>query len=1653
MKRAHIQNLRRSLLCLSAFILCLAVMGARAAEWQMFQLDSRHSANNAEDFIRLPLENYWQAESGADSFGFSSAIQANNAVYTAFSNGKLSAFNKTTGAQLWSLKVDGIVHSAPLYHNDIVYFATSDGKIYALAASDGKVVWVYAAGTAINTSPVVQDNLIFAASTSGMLYALKIENGELAWKTDLGNDYIRSSPAADQSRVYTATINGDIFALDKLSGVLLWKKNIQSQIGSAPSVDGQTVFVGSYDGKIRALRTQDGAIIWTYDVGSPATMALAISSDAIHAVSRDGQIYALAKSNGSLLWKLKMDAASYSVPAIIGDKLLAGANDKNLYTLMVASGSLVSKTPLAAKVLSPIALSRGKAAFLGDTGGLYLLKSPNQPPLSASDLKVNGKSNPPLNSSAPVFTWHFRDTDPDDKQGAYVLQIADESLNFTAPVFDSGMVFSADAVFTLDRLLPEGKYFWRVRNFDLFEDFGDFTQGDDFFVWERTAPQISISSPIANSVYVATKDRIGIVFAVMDNLDPAPAITALLTQVEDRGSPRGLRPASVAVVNGQAIEPLDIDDGIWRLTVSATDFADNASSAAGGLFKVIHDVLPPVTELTVSGPLYAGGGNIYIRKDKELKLESLDDLVQAGDGIGLGVKRQGIEVRGQGSEVRELAFKNPKPKQGALFISTFTLDKEADGRYSLAYNSEDILGNLEKINISTFIVDNTAPKTGFRVEGIVYRAGENIYHNSGAVLELIGVDVSSNGVASGLKKTNYRWDDGGWLAYILELEISSLGEGRHILAYYSADNLDNTEAVNNYPFIADFTAPQTAFNRTWGPAYLNYVSTWTLFELAAADPGGFASGVKETVCNINDGGDLTSPLKFTLPSAGGNYLVKYRSRDNVENLEVERSSAVFVDGTAPLSALNIVGGRQYPGAGAGSFYASLDTKFRFTANDPVVGGAASGVKAIEYVDNDGLPAVYTQPIALGEGKHSITYRASDRVENTEVFKSTHIYMDGTAPVSVLSLSGDQYKGDRQYVSPRTDIVITAADPIVNEVSVGVKETRYTVDGGAYDNYAVFKLNAEGRRLVSFYSADYVDNVETAKTSELWVDMTAPATELTISGARYSPPGDDLIYITENSGIVLTPADPLSNDTASGVLITKYRINRAGLGGLGLAGDWQVYAGSFTILTEGLYILEYYSLDRVQNAEQLKTANLAVDNTPPVTAISLGEPRFEVFGLPVLTPDTPVTLSAFDPVSGDVASGLNSIYYELEDAHTGVRAPVAAYLESFKLAQGAFIIRYWSKDNTGNVEISKEIRVSVTTWREDGLIAVSGLNMSGTSDIVGTVKSNAVVSVSGNARILGDVTASTITVSGKAQITGQKVSGAAPVHPEPVYMAAITESAKREAEKANSAIPKDYLIDGKLVVTSKAGLTLSTGTYYFKGLEFAGGSSITVAGKVDILVEGGIKISGGSSVNAGGAASNLNIFVSTTSSVDFTGGTDFLACLYAPYSHLKLAGNAVLGGHYFAKTAAVSGTGNFVQSGENLPHVVIVTADSGGKKKVSALGTEASALKGLAGPDPVFRLGEVYVFPNPAKGGAVPTFHIECGIADKVTIKIYTVLGRPAHEHTITGAPAALDDGNGVNYAYEYAWRGHIPSGVYYYYIEAEKAGKNLKKTGKFGVVR
>ncbi len=791
---------------------------------------------------------------------------------------------------------------------------------------------------------------------------------------------------------------------------------------------------------------------------------------------------------------------------------------------------------------------------------------------------------------------------------------------------------------------------------------------------DRAAPAISISSPVAGQIFVATRGSIYFKVGVKDNLDPAPAFDAFLAQVEDRGSPRGGRPAIIHVAPGQSIEPLDIDDGMWRLSVSATDFADNASLVTGGSFEVIHDVLPPRTTLSTAGDKYQGVGSApYVTARTTFTLSSIDDLVSAMDNSGLGVKKQGLSVRTEAiGLIRQLLFENTNPGQGATFVSAFRLDQETDGIYGLSYNSEDVLGNIEKITISTFIVDNTVPQTAFnRVSGPAYLN----YVSTWTLFELSPEDPGA--FASGVKETSHSINNGAVSTSLVKFTLPGT-DGNYLVKYHSRDNVENLEVEKSSSVYMDATPPVTSFNIA-EPLYIKdgvrYITPASELIFTAADPlaNTAAAGVERIETAIDGGQWLkyTQALKF----AEGRHTIKYRAIDNVGNIEAERALEVQCDNTAPVSKWSVSSGERIERAG--KFYLNALGSVALESADPLAANVASGLENI-YYGIDAAPATkYSSVFGLGEGVRILNCKAKDNLGNTEVVKSTAIYVDGTKPVTELTVSGDQYKSDRQYISQRTDIIITAADPVVNEVSVGVKETKYAVDSGGFGDYSQFKLSAEGKRVVSFYSADHVNNVEAVKTSELWVDATAPLSTLNIIGGRqYAGMAPGSFYASLTTEYGFAAVDPVANGGAAGAKAIEYADN----GGLSA-----VYAQPLA-LGEGKHTITYRAKDRVENIEVFRSTQIYVDNTAPVTAFNISEPLFLKDGVRYITPASELTFTAADPLAGEVAAGVERIETAIDSG------PWLLYTQALKFTEGRHTIKYRAIDNVGNVEVERSLEV-------------------------------------------------------------------------------------------------------------------------------------------------------------------------------------------------------------------------------------------------------------------------------------------------------------------------------------------------------------------------
>jgi hypothetical protein len=99
----------------------------------------------------------------------------------------------------------------------------------------------------------------------------------------------------------------------------------------------------------------------------------------------------------------------------------------------------------------------------------------------------------------------------------------------------------------------------------------------------------------------------------------------------------------------------------------------------------------------------------------------------------------------------------------------------------------------------------------------------------------------------------------------------------------------------------------------------------------------------------------------------------------------------------------------------------------------------------------------------------------------------------------------------------------------------------------------------------------------------------------------------------------------------------------------------------------------------------------------------------------------------------------------------------------------------------------------------------------------------------------------------------------------------------------------------------------------------------------------------------------------------------------------------------------------------------------------------------------FKLGEVYCYPNPAKNGKNPTFHIECGIADNVELRIYNIAGEMIHFVNLT-KNLTLENNK---YVYKYSWDvSNVPSGIYIYSIKAERTNEiPIKVVKKLAIVK
>ena len=470
-------------------------------------------------------------------------------------------------------------------------------------------------------------------------------------------------------------------------------------------------------------------------------------------------------------------------------------------------------------------------------------------------------------------------------------------------------------------------------------------------------------------------------------------------------------------------------------------------------------------------------------------------------------------------------------------------------------------------------------------------------------------------------------------------------DGEYTIEYYSTDTAGNTEMpVKTTTVILDNTAPTSLIN-IGSPKYttgsITYVTTESNIELSATDE---YSGVDYKEYRINGGSWTTYTGYFELSGGDGPYTVDYRGVDNLGNVETYNSKTLTLD-TTPPDITTTVGLPQYTN-GSGVLWVKSTTDFTIWSSD-----TGSGPDTIDYTlyyktYSGSYP--YTGPFTLPPDinnncvEFTIEIVATDNVDNEQT-ETLVAWVDDRAPFTWTYFEGPLYfeygVTDHPYITSATEFWLEGNDDDAYDQGVGVNYTMYRIDGTDPDPYLLYTLGdrftitgADGLHHYNCYSVDYLGNAEDPNewTYYYYLDNTPPETTLHVGTPSYYDAGD--IYVTSATDLTLT-----AEDTGAGVNYTKYRID---------GGAWITYADTFylTGLSDGVHTVEFYSVDNVDNTEDIKSQDIIIDNTPPEVNVVLPEDGDYVYGYIELVIE-----------ATDEGSGVNHVEYSLDNGITWIVA--------------------------------------------------------------------------------------------------------------------------------------------------------------------------------------------------------------------------------------------------------------------------------------------------------------------------------------------------------------------------------------------------------------
>jgi outer membrane protein assembly factor BamB len=325
----------------------------------------------------------------------SAPVTGGGALFAVGTDGTIHAFDKATGARLWTRGEDAMTKDqAPSafgggvsYEAGKLYATNGIGDVKALNAQTGEVLWSVQPAGPLRGSPTIAFGQLYVMTQDNQIIALNIADGSLVWNesgsaTQSGVFGV-AAPAAGQGTVIAGYSSGELSAYRYENGRTLWsdalaRTNISTTVGTItdidadPIIDSGRVYALGQGGRMAAYELVTGQRIWELNLAGISTPAIA--GEWIFTLTDDARLLAIARSSGRVRWitqlqrfrdeKDKKGPIFWTGPVLAGGQLWVASSRGELWRVSAGEGS----ASLFADIGEPVSL----APVVAD-GYLYLL--------------------------------------------------------------------------------------------------------------------------------------------------------------------------------------------------------------------------------------------------------------------------------------------------------------------------------------------------------------------------------------------------------------------------------------------------------------------------------------------------------------------------------------------------------------------------------------------------------------------------------------------------------------------------------------------------------------------------------------------------------------------------------------------------------------------------------------------------------------------------------------------------------------------------------------------------------------------------------------------------------------------------------------------------------------------------------------------------------------------------------------------------------------------------------------------------------------------------------------------------------------------------------------------------------------------------------